>query len=314
VILSARGLRFTYPGGIDALAGLDLDVPEGGRLAILGPNGAGKTTLLMHLNGTLRPGDGEVRLAGRPVAYDRRSLTRWRTMVGLVLQDPDDQLFAGSVHQDVSFGPLNLGLTEREVRDRVDGALAAMRISDLARRLIHMLSFGQKKRVAIAGVLAMKPRVLILDEPTGGLDPHGVAHLLAALGHLVAAGTTIVYTTHDVDLACAWSDAVAVFHRGRVIGHGRPEHVLAEGELLRRAHLRLPLALEVGLRARELGLVEADAPLPRSRADVADLLERMAGRSNSIGVVNIPPEIGRGGLEESSGFLVKDRSYRGAPR
>jgi len=277
VILSVRGLRFTYPGGIDALDELDLDAPEGGRLAILGPNGAGKTTLLMHLNGTLRPSGGEVWLEGQPVAYDRRSLTRWRATVGLVLQDPDDQLFAGNVYQDVSFGPLNLGLTEREVKDRVEDALAAMRIADLARRPIHMLSFGQRKRVAIAGVLAMKPRVLALDEPTGGLDTHGVAHLLAALGHLVEGGTTIVYTTHDVDLACAWSDTVALFHEGRVIGHGCPEDVLADGKLLRRAHLRLPLALDVGLRARELGLVPAETPLPRSRAEVSEMLERMAG-------------------------------------
>jgi len=164
------------------------------------------------------------------------------------------------------------------VKDRVEDALAAMRIADLARRPIHMLSFGQRKRVAIAGVLAMKPRVLALDEPTGGLDTHGVAHLLAALGHLVEGGTTIVYTTHDVDFACAWSDAVALFHEGRVIGHGRPEDVLADSKLLRQAHLRLPLALDVGLKAREYGLIAADAPLPRSRADVAEMLARMAGR------------------------------------
>jgi cobalt/nickel transport system ATP-binding protein len=281
MIVSVRGLRFTYPGGIDALEGLDLDVPEGGRLAILGPNGAGKTTLLMHLNGTLRPSGGEVWLEGRPVVYDRRSLTRWRATVGLVLQDPDDQLFAGNVYQDVSFGPLNLGLTEREVKDRVEEALAAMRIADLARRPIHMLSFGQRKRVAIAGVLAMKPRVLALDEPTGGLDTHGVAHLLSALGHLVEGGTTIVYTTHDVDLACAWSDTVALFHQGRVIGRGRPEDVLADGKLLRQAHLRLPLALDVGLKARELGLVDADAPLPRSSREVADVLAQIAGHTPS---------------------------------
>ena len=281
MILSAQGLRFTYPGGIRALDGLDLDVPAGGRLAILGPNGAGKTTLLMHLNGTLRPDEGEIRLDGGSVAYDRRSLMRWRATVGLVLQDPDDQLFAGTVYQDVSFGPLNLGLGEGEVRDRVDEALAAMRIDGLARRPIHMLSFGQKKRVAIAGVLAMKPKVLVLDEPTGGLDPHGVAHLLAALGHLVETGTTIVYATHDVDLACAWSDTAAVFAEGKVVGCGRPEEVLADGELLRRAHLRLPLTLELGLRARDLGLIPADAPLPRSRIEATDLLARIAERPAS---------------------------------
>lgn len=273
MILSARGLRFAYPGGIEALKELDLDVPRGGRLAILGPNGAGKTTLLLHLNGTLRPSAGELLLEGRPVAWDRRSLTRWRTMVGLVLQDADDQLFAGTVYRDVSFGPLNLGLPEDEVRRRVTEALAAMRIEDLAERPVHMLSSGQKKRAAIAGVLAMRPKVLVLDEPTAGLDSHGVSHLLAALGHLAGNGTTIVYTTHDVDLACAWSESVAVFHDGVVIGRGPARDVLADGELLRRAHLRLPLALDVGLAVKDLGLVADNALLPRSRAELLGMLK-----------------------------------------
>ncbi len=271
MILSARGLRYNYAGGIEALKGLDLDVPAGGRLAILGPNGAGKTTLLLHLNGTLRPSAGELRLEGRRAAWDRRSLTRWRTTVGLVFQDPDDQLFAGTVYQDVSFGPLNLGLAEDEVRRRVGDALAAMRIDDLAKRPIHMLSGGQKKRVAIAGVLAMRPKVLVLDEPTAGLDSHGVSHLLAALGQLSDGGTTIVYATHDVDLACAWSDRVAIFQGGVVIGGGEARDVLADGELLRRAHLRRPLVLDVGLAARRVGLLADDAPLPRSRAELLAL-------------------------------------------
>lgn len=284
MILSARGLRYSYAGGIEALRGLDLDVPAGGRLAILGPNGAGKTTLLLHLNGTLRPSSGALRLEGRPVAWDRRSLTRWRRTVGLVLQDADDQLFAGNVYQDVSFGPLNLGLAEDEVRGRVGDALAAMRIDALAKRPVHMLSAGQKKRVAIAGVLAMRPRILVLDEPTAGLDGHGVSHLLAALRHLADSGTTIVYTTHDVDLACAWSDAVAIFHEGRVVGHGDARDVLADGDLLRRAHLRLPLVLDVALAARAAGLLPDDVALPRSRDALLALLNEAARRAPSRGV------------------------------
>jgi len=275
VILSARGLRYAYSGGIEALRGLDLDVPRGGRLAILGPNGAGKTTLLLHLNGTIRPSAGELLLEGRPAAWDRRSLTRWRTSVGLVLQDPDDQLFAGNVYQDISFGPLNLGLPEDEVRKRVGDALADMRIADLSERPVHMLSGGQKKRVAIAGVLAMRPKVLVLDEPTAGLDSHGVSHLLAALGHLTESGTTIVYTTHDVELACAWSDSVAVFHEGVVIGSGQAGDVLTDGDLLRRAHLRRPLTLDVGLAMKDLGLLADHAPLPQSRAELMALLGRL---------------------------------------
>jgi cobalt/nickel transport system ATP-binding protein len=277
VILAAAGLHYTYPGSVPALQGLDLEVPCGERLAILGPNGAGKTTLLLHLNGTLRPDAGEVRLKMRPVRYDRRFLAGWRATVGLVLQDPDDQLFAGSVWQDVSFGPLNLGLSASEVRQRVEASLAAMRISDLAARPIHMLSFGQKKRAAIAGVMAMHPRVLLLDEPTGGLDPLAETHLLAALQRLVGGGTTIVYTTHDVDLACAWSDRVAVFEGGQVAACGPADAVLADAALLRRARLCRPVALEMGLAARELGLCAADAPLPRSRSDLVNLLRHIAG-------------------------------------
>jgi cobalt/nickel transport system ATP-binding protein len=277
VILAAQGLHYSYPGNVPALQGLDLEVASGERLAILGPNGAGKTTLLLHLNGTLHPDAGEVRLDTRPVRYDRRFLAGWRATVGLVLQDPDDQLFAGSVWQDVTFGPLNLGLSPPEVRQRVEASLVALRISDLAARPIHMLSFGQKKRAAIAGVMAMHPRVLLLDEPTGGLDPLAQTHLLAALQRLAGGGTTIVYTTHDVDLACAWSDRVAVFEDGRVAACGAADTVLADAALLRRARLRRPVALEMGLAARELGLCAADAPLPRSRSDLVDLLRRIAG-------------------------------------
>ncbi len=281
MILSARGLRYAYPGGVEALKGLDLDVPRGGRLAILGPNGAGKTTLLLHLNGTLRPSAGALELDGRPAAWDRRSLTRWRMMVGLVLQDPDDQLFAGNVFQDVSFGPLNLGLSDDEVRQRVGEALTAMRIDDLAERPVHMLSGGQKKRVAIAGVLAMRPKILVLDEPSAGLDSPGVSHLLAALGHLSDNGTTIVYTTHDVDLACAWSDTVAIFHDGVVIGGGQARNVLVDGDLLRRAHLRLPLVLDVGLALKDLGLLAGDASLPRSRAELLAVLRQLEPQAQS---------------------------------
>lgn len=277
-IIAARDLCFAYPGGIAALSGLDLAIDAGETLAILGPNGSGKTTLFLHLNGSLHPDRGAIEIEGRPARYDRRTLLRWRAMVGLVLQDPDDQLFAGTVFQDVSFGPLNLGLGEAEVRARVAGALADLRLTALADRPIHMLSLGQKRRVAIAGALAMAPRLLILDEPTAGLDPRGAAHMLAALRRLAAAGTTLVYATHDVDLACAWSSRVALLSDGRVLATGPAEAVLADEELLRRAHLRRPLALDVGQTARHLGLVDDTVPLPRTAGEVRDLLRLIAQR------------------------------------
>lgn len=272
MILEARGLHYAYPGGVAALSGLDLAVERGKRLAILGPNGAGKTTLLMHLNGTLRPSAGEVVLDGAVQSHGRAALAQWRRRVGLVLQEPDDQLFAASVFEDVSFGPLNLGLSEAETRARVDEALTSLRIADLADRPTHMLSFGQKKRAAIAGAVAMRPDILLLDEPTAGLDQFGAVHLLAVLDRLRAGGATLAFTTHDVDLAWAWADAIALFVDGRVIRHGPPEDVLADADALRQARLKLPVLLELGLAARARGWLAADADLPRSRAQALALM------------------------------------------
>lgn len=286
-LLAVRGLEYVYPGGVVALRGLDLNIEHGRKLAILGPNGSGKTTLLLHLNGTFQPTGGEILLDGRPAGYDRRSLNQWRRRVGLVLQEPDDQLFAATVEQDVSFGPLNLGLSEAETRKRVGEALEALRIAPLAARATHTLSFGQKKRVAIAGILAMRPEILVLDEPTAGLDPHGVTHLLGALQQLHETGTTLVFSTHDAELAYAWADRVAVFHDGMVLCQGETAAVLGDREVMRRARLRPPLLLEL---AQLLGESETGGErrsLPRSReALLARLCERLATAGGRDGPVS----------------------------
>ncbi|NEC74056.1 ATP-binding cassette domain-containing protein, partial [Streptomyces rochei] len=213
-LVALRGVSFAYEEGPPVLTGLDFAVHEGRALALLGRNGSGKTTLMRLLSGGLRPHAGRLTLGGEPVRYDRGGLTRLRTTVQLVVQDPDDQLFAASVAQDVSFGPLNLGLSDAEVRSRVGEALAALDIAALADRPTHLLSYGQRKRAAIAGAVAMRPRVLILDEPTAGLDPDGQERLLATLDRLRAAGTTVLMATHDVDLALRWADEVALLTRG----------------------------------------------------------------------------------------------------
>ena len=278
-LLSIHGLEYAYPGGIVALRGLDLSIERGQKLAILGPNGSGKTTLLLHLNGTCKPTRGEIRLDGQPAGYDHRALNQWRRRVGLVLQEPDDQLFAATVGQDVSFGPLNLGLSAAETAERVNEALAALRVSHLAERATHALSFGQKKRVAIAGVLAMRPEILVLDEPTAGLDPHGVNHLLGALQQLHEAGTTLVFSTHDVELAYAWADRVALFHDGAVLCQGETTAVLGNREVLHQARLRPPLLLEV---AEALGAGQNQyCPPPRSREAVLGLLRERLGEPAS---------------------------------
>jgi cobalt/nickel transport system ATP-binding protein len=271
-LLEARGISHTYPGDVRALNRLDLKIEEGRRLAILGANGSGKTTLLLHLNGTLKPKAGEVLLGGERMKYDADSLIAWRRRVGLVLQNADDQLFAPTVGEDVSFGPLNLGLDEAETRRRVDEALAALHISHLVERATHMLSFGQKKRVAIAGLVAMRPEILMLDEPTAGLDHQGMEDLLAVLEGLERAKTTLVFTTHDVELAYRFADDVALFDNGVTLAQGDIVTVLQNDELVRRARLATPFLLKLGLRARERGLLGPNDPLPRSPDAALELL------------------------------------------
>ncbi len=255
-----------------ALQGLNLEIRRGRKLALLGANGSGKTTLLLHLNGTLRPARGQVAIDGQPVDYDRNARKRWRDRVGLVLQDPDDQLFSANVYQDVSFGPLNQGLSESDSRERVEDALARLRIAHLADRATHALSYGQRKRVAIAGVLAMRPAILILDEPTAGLDPHGVAHLLAALQHLLETGTTLVFSTHDVDLAYGWADEAAILDRGTMRRQGDVTEIFADADLLAEAHLRQPTLLALATALRGADDAWPGGRPPRSQAELLALL------------------------------------------
>ncbi len=261
-ILGAADLTAGFRGQPPVLEGANLTIRRGVRMALLGPNGSGKTTLLRSLAGALPPIRGTVRAEGRALGHDRASLRAHRRLVQLVLQDPDDQLFSADVTQDVSFGPLNLGLAEADARSRVEEALALLGVTHLAERPTHQLSYGERKRVAIAGAVAMRPAVLLLDEPTAGLDPAGVAELTATLAGL---DTTVVLATHDVDLALAWADEVAVVG-GRRVRQGDPS-LLGDEELLSVARLRRPWQLEL---LHRLGL-PVD-PLPRTVDDVARVI------------------------------------------
>ncbi|MBN9757708.1 ATPase component CbiO of energizing module of cobalt ECF transporter [Pseudonocardia sp. Ae406_Ps2] len=278
-VLEARGLVFAYPDGPVVLDGADLAVDPGRRLAVLGPNGGGKTTLFRLLLGLLAPAAGEVLLDGEPVRRTRRGLVRLRESAQLVLQDPDDQLFSADVAQDVSFGPLNLGLDGAEVDARVHDALAAVGIADLADRPTHRLSFGQRKRVAIAGALAVRPRVLVLDEPTAGLDPAGVEELVVVLEDLQRAGTAVVLSTHDVDLAHRWADDVAVVARGRV-RRGPAAEILGDAALLADARLGPAWAPAV---ARLLALVGLPGTTPATAAELHEVLSGLAARETPAG-------------------------------
>ncbi|MBZ6253119.1 ATP-binding cassette domain-containing protein [Streptomyces olivaceus] len=268
--VALSGVSFAYEEGPEVLTGLDFAVREGRALALLGRNGSGKTTLMRLLSGGLRPSAGTLAVDGEPVAYGRKGLTRLRTTVQLVVQDPDDQLFAASVGQDVSFGPLNLGLPDAEVRSRVGEALAALDIAALADRPTHLLSYGQRKRTAIAGAVAMRPRVLILDEPTAGLDPDGQERLLATLDRLRTRGATVVMATHDVDLALRWSDETALLTPDG-LHTGPTAATLARTDLLRRAGLRLPWGVAAAGLLRARGMLADTAAGPRTPEELAAL-------------------------------------------
>lgn len=249
-IVELRGCAFAHEDGGEVFSGIDFAVRGGDRVALLGANGSGKTTLLRLLAGALRPDSGTLDLDGRRVRHSRADLNELRRSVQLVLQDPDDQIFATSVFADVSFGPMNQDLPDGEVEERVEEALEAAEITDLAERIPHQLSFGQRKRVALAGALAMRPRVLLLDEPSAGLDPAGVEQLLRTLDTLSAAGTAVAMATHDVDLAYGWADDVAVLHDGS-LRRGPTAEVLADDGFVAAARLSTPWAVMAG---RALGL------------------------------------------------------------
>lgn len=269
-VLQAVGLHAGFPGGPDVLDCIGLDVVPGRRLALLGANGSGKTTLLRCLSGAHRPSHGEVRVDGIALTHRRRALDAHRQQVQLVLQDPDDQLFSARVDQDVAFGPTNLGLPAEEIRQRTREALCLLGIDDLVERPVHHLSYGQRKRVAIAGAVAMRPRVLLLDEPTAGLDPVAVREMHTALSALEEHGTTVVLSTHDVDLAWGWADEVAVVHSARV-HQGLTAKVLNDSALLSAARLEPPWVVRL---ADRLGLPLDPAAPPRTAEQLADLVDR----------------------------------------
>ena len=273
--LSASAVQVSY-GQRAVLRGADLEIPRARRLALLGANGSGKTTLLRTLAGSLKPNGGEVLVDGVALRFDRGGLRAHRQVVQLVAQNPDDQLFAADVFRDVSFGPLNLGLAEHEVRERVAEALAVLSIEDLAERPIHELSYGQRKRVAIAGALAMQPCVMLLDEPTAGLDPQGVDEMVGALESLLRAHTTVVISTHDVEFALGWADSVAVLVDGRV-RHGAPNALLSDAGLVAAARLRQPLVLQAaGLLGLEAARVTDVTGLVAAIRDQGRLAEGVA--------------------------------------
>jgi len=244
-MLEVRDIKYSYNNDYQALKGVSLKIEKGEMVALLGKNGAGKSTLFLHLNGIYEPDEGKVFIDGEELKYDKKSLLKFRQKVGIVFQNPDDQIFAPTVEEDVAFGPLNLGLSMGEVQDRVEEALERVGMSGFEKTAPHHLSGGQKKRVAIAGILAMKPEIMVLDEPTAGLDPQGVTNLVKLLKELNDEGITIVISTHEVDLVPDYANRVFVLVGGELIAEGTPKDIFSQPDILESANLKIPIVTEL---------------------------------------------------------------------
>jgi cobalt/nickel transport system ATP-binding protein len=233
-VLKVADLHFHYPDGHEALCGVSLNLCEGDKVALVGPNGAGKSTLMLHLNGILT-GEGEVSIAGLQV--EPQNLPVIRAMVGLVFQSPDDQLFSPTVFEDVAFGPLHMGLPEDEVRSRVDEALEMVRMGAYRDRLSHHLSVGEKKRIAIATVLSMRPQILVLDEPSAGLDPRARRGLINLLHDLPI---TMLVSSHDLLMVRELFPRMVIMDEGRIVADGLTDELMADKTLLEAHGLEKP--------------------------------------------------------------------------
>ncbi|MGB8382872.1 MAG: ABC transporter ATP-binding protein [Dermatophilaceae bacterium] len=241
-VLDVRGLGYAYPDGHQALYGVDLHVHRSERVALLGPNGAGKTTLVLHLNGILTPGAGSVAVSGLPVT--KANLPEIRRRVGIVFQDPDDQLFMPTARDDVAFGPMNLGLRGAELDRRVAHALAVVGMTAYADRPPHHLSFGQRRRVAVATVLAMQPEILVLDEPSSNLDPASRRELADIVTSL---DVTVLMVTHDLPYALQLCERSVILSDGVIVADGPTRDVLSDAELMAAHRLELPYGFDPSL-------------------------------------------------------------------
>jgi len=265
-MIRTEALSFTYPDGTEAVVKVDLEIKPGEFVALMGANGSGKTTLLKLLIGLLKPSSGSIYLDGKEFRSlkDREIFQR----VGMVFQDPNDQLFASTVEQDVAFGAVNLGAKPEEAAQRVADALKMVGAAELASKAIHTLSYGQKRRAALAGVLAMEPKIVLLDEPTGGLDPRSITPIMLLLRRLNREqGITMVMATHDVELVPLFCDRIVVMHKGKVVAADTPQNILGDPELTRRVSLRLPRVAHLAeILAKEDGIDFESIPLTIGKA------------------------------------------------
>ena len=274
IILKAENLCFSYEEEPDShpLNGLNLEIRRGEKVAVMGSNGSGKSTFFLCCNGIHRPTSGTLYFHGKPVSYGKKELLELRSKVGIVFQDPDNQLFSASVYQEISFGPLTLGMDEQKAQQEVEAVIEQLEITPFRHKPTHALSGGQKKQVSIADILVMHPEIVILDEPAAALDPRHTAIVSHIVNQLTDQGITVLMSTHDADYAYQWADRVIIFHEGRVLTEGTPQQVFRQKELLQKSNLNQPAILELYDSLCEAGKLSSNGQAPRNLQQLKQLL------------------------------------------
>ena len=273
-VIEAQDVSFTYEGNEEkALDDLGLKIRRGSRVAFMGGNGSGKSTFFLCLNGIRKPDSGRICIDGKPIEYTRKGLLDVRGKVGIVFQEPDNQLFSASVYEEISFGILNLGADEETARREVEQVIGELEITPFKDRPAHALSGGQKKQVAIADILVMHPEIMILDEPAAALDPAHTRKVHQIVDRLTGKGITVLMATHDMDYAYRWADEIVLMHEGRVLRQGTPEAVCSDRAALREAGLEPPSVLRLWECLQEKGMISRTDRHPRSTDELIRMLE-----------------------------------------
>ena len=278
IILKADSLYFSYDEDHShSLNGLSLEIRKGQKAALMGANGSGKSTFFLCCTGILKPQKGRLFFKGEEFRYDKKSLLGLRSKVGLVFQDPDDQLFCASVYQEISFGILNLGVSPEEAKKEVEAVMEKLEITPFRHRPAHALSGGQKKQVSIADILVMHPEIILLDEPAAALDPRHTQMLHQMVDQMTEAGITVLMATHDVDYAYGWADEVILFQEGRVLLHGSPLEVFSNQPALDQTNLEPPAVLELFQALARKGILDGSQTPPRNLQELKQVIEECPG-------------------------------------
>lgn len=274
IILKAEDLYFSYDDGETySLKGLSLTIQRGKKIVIMGANGSGKSTFFLCCNGIHRPDQGTLFYNGTPVAYDKKGLLNLRKQVGIVFQEPDNQLFSASVYQEISFGIRNLGVSKEQAKKEVEEVIERLEITPFRHKPAHALSGGQKKQVSIADILVMHPEIMILDEPTASLDPKHTKMVNRIVEQLANEGMTILLATHNVDYALEWADEVILFHEGKVLMQDSPLAVFSNQEALELTNLEQPMVLQIFQRLCDKGILDGSLKQPRTLGELEGYLE-----------------------------------------